>query len=130
MNGVGELRNVVRIDEQGVSKLIRGAGERAQNEHSAFVFAGGHKFLSDEIHAVVERSDHAHRSRVVETRDLLMRMVFLEKDDGFPLRRLEGSVDALGFRADLVKKTLIALDIRAAGSADLHEREAPLIGGV
>ena len=78
----------------------------------------------------MQRSDQAQGRGLIETRNLFMGVMFLEKNDGFPFGRGEAGVDALGFRADFVEKALISLDVRAAGRADLHEAEAALIFGV
>ncbi len=59
-----------------------------------------------------------------------MRVVLFAKHDGFPARRLEARVDAFGFHADFVEEIFVALDVRAAGRADLHERESLLVRGV
>src|SRR5260370_41069404 len=57
-------------------------------------------------------------------------MVLLAKYDGFPARGLEAGVDAVRFGANFVEEILVAFNVRAAGRADLHEREPLLVGGV
>ena len=45
MDGIGELLDVVRIDEQRVGELVSGAGKRAEDENATLVFARGDEFL-------------------------------------------------------------------------------------
>ena len=56
---VGALLDVVRIDEQRVLQLARGAGEAAQHEHALLVVARGDEFLADQVHAVVQAGHQA-----------------------------------------------------------------------
>src|ERR1700730_8818934 len=78
----------------------------------------------------MQRCDHAERSGAEKARDLFVRMVFLEKHQRFPSRRLKSGVDAFGFAADFGQEILVALDVRAAGRSDLHESETLLVGRV
>src|SRR5712692_9593254 len=57
-------------------------------------------------------------------------MVLLAKHDGFTARRLEARIDAVRFGANFVEEILVALNVRAAGRADLRESEPLLVGGV
>src|ERR1700693_1620016 len=78
----------------------------------------------------MQRRDHAERSGAEKARDLFVRMVFLEKHQRFPSRRLKAGVDAFGFAADFGQEFVVALEVRAAGCPDLHESETLLVGGV
>ena len=53
-----------------------------------------------------------------------------EQDDGAPVSCLEAEINALRFGADLLDKLPVAIDGGAAGRADLHQREAALVGGM
>src|SRR5579859_612400 len=126
----GQLVHVVGIDEQSVAKLLGSARETAQEQNAAIILAGGDKFLRYKIHAVVERSDQADRSRAIEPGDFLVRMVPLEQNDGFPAPGLKARVDAVGFDAHFLEKLAVAGNVGAAGSANLDKTEAPKIGGI
>jgi len=57
-------------------------------------------------------------------------MMPLQEDDWLPSARAEAAVDAIGFRLHFRHQILIALDVSAAGRADLHESKLFLIRGV
>src|SRR6202140_4480860 len=67
---------------------------------------------------------------MIETRDFLVRMMLLEKEDGLPVAGLEAGIDAFGLGGQFVEQTLIAHDIGAAGSANLDKGEATLVGRI
>ena len=54
---IGALVDVIRIDEQRVVQLARGARELRQHEHALLVVARCDELLGDEIHAVVQAGD-------------------------------------------------------------------------
>ena len=65
---------IVRVDDQRLGQLARGAGELAQHEHAALVVARGDELLRDQVHAVVQAAHVAevrgaivaeHRRRLV-----------------------------------------------------------------
>src|SRR5271167_792322 len=57
-------------------------------------------------------------------------MVALQKHDRLPMPSLKARVDALRFGADFLQKLLVAWNIRAAWSADLHKGKGLLVGGI
>ena len=59
----GEAALVVRIDDQRLGQLLRGAGQLAQNQHAVEVVARGDELLGDEVHPVVQRRDDAEVAR-------------------------------------------------------------------
>ena len=62
-----------------------------------------------------------------------MRVMFSQKDNRSPptcLAILESRVDTIRFRTHFIEKLSIALDIRAAGCANLHKCKTPLIRGI
>ena len=59
MDGVGELLDVVGVDDDGVAQARARRRRRAEDQRAAFVIARGDEFLGHEIHAVVKRSDQA-----------------------------------------------------------------------
>src|SRR5690349_7227439 len=130
MDGAGQLLDVIRIHEQGIGELQSGSGEGAEDQDAVIIITRSDKLLGDEIHSVVQGSNHAQRSGAIEARDFLVRMMALEKDDGFPAACLKARIDALGFGGDLVEQCLVAINHGATGSAKLNEGEAALIGGV
>src|SRR5204862_7422567 len=102
----------------------------AEDQRAAFILARSNEFLGDEIHSVMQRRDHAERRGAEKACDFFVRMVFSEKHERFPSRGLKARVDAFGFAADFGQEILVALDVRAAGSPDLHESAALQVGGV
>src|SRR5579863_7283292 len=52
----------------------------------------------------------------------------IQKYDGLPISAGEALIDALRFRLHLGHQVVIALDMRPARSADLHEHESLAIG--
>jgi hypothetical protein len=56
---VGGLLDVVRVDDQRLGHLARGAGEAAEHQHALFVVARGDEFLAHQVHAVVQAGDDA-----------------------------------------------------------------------
>ena len=73
------------IHQQSVAQFAGGAGELAQNQHTAFVPARRQKFLGDQVHAVVQRRDHAEICRAVVGCNLVVAMLPLQEHDGLPL---------------------------------------------
>src|SRR6202140_3842855 len=126
----GELLGSVGIYEQRIGELQGRAGEGAQDQYTTIILARSNEFLGHEVHSVVERGHHTKRGGVIEAGDFLVGMMALEEDDRFPAASLEPRVDALGFGTDFIEQTLIAVNVGAAGGADLDKGEATLIGRV
>ena len=129
-NCLGGLFDVVRIHQQSIAQLARRAGELAQDQHSALVPASCEKFLRDQVHAVMQRSDQAEIGCAVVRLNLLMAVLAIQKDDRLPLSALETPVDALRFGFHFGQQIVIALDVGAAGRSDLDEGELALIAGI
>lgn len=64
--GVGKSVHVVRIDDERVVQLLRGARHLAEHQHAVLVLSCRDEFLGDEIHAVVQRADDAEVSETVQ----------------------------------------------------------------
>ena len=64
---------VVRIDDQGLRELLRGAGQLAQNQHAVVIVARGDEFLRDQIHPVVQRRDDAETRQPIQSHELRQR---------------------------------------------------------
>ena len=92
--------------------------------------ARGQELFGHQVHTVVQRSHEAQVGGAVEALDLAVAVVALAEDDGLPLRGLEAPVDALGFGVNLGQEIVVALDVGAAGRADLHEGEAALVARI
>ena len=54
----------------------------------------------------------------------------VQVNDGLPLIGLEFPVDALGLGLHLRLKVVVALDVRAAGRANLHKRKHTLVARI
>ena len=130
VDGPGKLLDIIRVDEKRIEELERGAGKGTENQDAAVVLAGGDKLLGDKIHAVVQRRDQTQRCGTVEPLNFLMRMMPFQKHDWFPAAGLKTRIDTVSFSADFVQKFLVAVDMSAAWSADLHEGESPLISRI
>ena len=48
------LVEIVRVHQQRLPQLARGAGEAREDQHPALVVARRHELLRDEVHAVVQ----------------------------------------------------------------------------
>src|SRR5271167_193287 len=59
-----------------------------------------------------------------------MRVVPQQRNDVLPATDLKPDVDALRFSTDLLEKLLVARNVRAAGSADLYQREAAQVNRI
>src|SRR5262245_18544235 len=129
MNRGGHVLDVVGVHQQRIAKVVRGAGESAQDQDAVVIVARGDEFLGDEIHAVVERRDHAEVGEPVEGVDLAVIVMPLAIHDGLPAALAEIRVERTHHLPRLLLNRLIARDATAAGRGDLDEREAPAILG-
>src|SRR5271157_978360 len=127
VDGIGELLDVIGIDEQSVGEFVRGSGKRTEDQGTLFILTGSNEFLGNEIHSVVKRRDQANRGSPVEAGDLLMGVVPHEKNNGLPVANLKPVVDSFRFCIDLLHELLIARNVRATGSTNLHQGEAALV---
>ena len=59
-----------------------------------------------------------------------MAVLPVQQHDRLPLVRLESPVDAIGFRLHFGLQVVIALDVRAAGSANLHKGKHALVARI
>ena len=50
---VGKAVHVVRVDDYGLTQLLRRAGQPAEHEHAIIIIARGYKFLGNKVHTVV-----------------------------------------------------------------------------
>ena len=67
----GHAFGVVRIDDQRLGQLARGAGEARQHQHALLVVARGHEFLGHQVHAVVQAGDDADVGGAEQLEDLV-----------------------------------------------------------
>jgi hypothetical protein len=101
------LVDVVGIDDEGLGKLARGAGELREHEHAAIVVARGDEFLRDEVHAVVEARDHRDVAPAVVLVHVVGSWCSMRSMIGrqSPLR--EAAVDALDHRRHVLVEALV-----------------------
>src|SRR5260370_41815612 len=78
----------------------------------------------------MQRGHQAQVGGAVEALDFAVAVVALAQDDGLPVVGLEAPVDAVGDGLNLSQKIMVALDVGAAGRADLHESELLLIARI
>ena len=62
-----DLVDIVRIYDQGVEQLLRGAGKFTQNQNPAFLFPTGDIFLGNQVHAVHQRGHQGHISQRIQS---------------------------------------------------------------
>src|SRR3984893_5021925 len=127
MNGASQLLDIIRIDEQRIGELQSCARKGAEDQDALIIFARRDELLGDKIHPVVQGSNQTQRSGAIEASDFLVRMMALEKDDGLPAAGLEAGVDAFGFGGELAEQILVAVNVGAAGRADLDKGKAALV---
>src|SRR5579884_206922 len=125
-----QLLNIVRIHQKRIPELARRARKAAENQHSALVVARGHKLLGHQVHAVVQRSDHAKIGRPIQPLDLPVAMLLVEVHDRLPRTGLKTPVDSFGLRLHFRLEIVIPLDVGPARSANLHKAELPLVQGI
>src|SRR5881396_3180442 len=124
LGGPGE---VVRVDDERVPQLVGRAREPAQDEHAVLVVANRDELLGDEVHAVVERGDHAEVRVTVVGPDLAVLVVAGEVQDRPPARGPERLVHLADGLLDLQRELRVALDRGAARRGELHEHDAPAV---
>lgn len=127
---LGCLIDIVGIDLQRISQFPRRAREAAQDEHPSLVTPRGDEFLCDEVHSIVQRGHKAQISGAVIRKDFMVIMMPFQKNYRPPPISLELPVDALRLGLHFGLKIVVALDMRAARCANLHEREDTLIAGI
>ena len=91
---VGEGVGGVGIDEQRLGHLARGAGERREDQHALAIVARRDELLRDEVHAVVQRRDHADVGRAVAGEDVFDAVMRARQDDRLPVVDAVLRVDA------------------------------------
>ena len=128
-DGVGGLVDVIRVHQQRIAQFAGRPGELAQDQHAAFVLARGQKFFRYQVHAVVQRGHQTKIGGSIVRSDLLVTVLSFQEDDGFPLAGLEAPIDPFRLSLHLRKQIVVALDVSAAGGANLHEREFSLVAG-
>src|SRR5260221_2756989 len=119
------LIDVVRVDDQGLRKLARGAGELAEDEHAALIVARSDEFLGHQVHPVVQAADDTHVRRPVVLINLVGVVMLDAQQDGSTALAGEPFIDAARLRAHSRVEILVLVDARARGSGDLHEDELP-----
>ena len=113
--------DVVRIHEQRLPQLARGAGELRQHEHAAAAVAGGHVLLADQVHAVAQRGHEHHiGSRVQGAQVLAREIVVLVVDRGVS-EAPELAVDAADGALDALAQLAVGRHALAARRRDLDE---------
>src|SRR5215467_11005951 len=78
----------------------------------------------------MQSRDQAKVGSFIERLNFLMAVLPVKKNNGSPFVLLKAPVDATGLHFDLSFQIVIALQVRAARSADLHESKLPLISGI
>src|SRR6202030_3227696 len=115
--------DVVRIHQNSVAQLARGSGKTAEHQHSLFVIASRDELLGHQVHAIVQRRDQANVCAPGVTVNLRVTVLAVQEDNRLPLSGLKAPVNTLGFSFYVGEEVVIALDVSAAGSANLHEGE-------
>jgi hypothetical protein len=129
-NRFGALVDVVGIYQQCIAQFARSSGELAQDQHTAFVAPRREKLLRHQIHAVVQRCDHAHVGGAVVPLDFFMVVLVIQKYNGLPFAGLKPPINAFRFRFQFRHQIVIPLDVGAAGRSNLNEGELLPVFGI
>ena len=120
----------VRVDDQRLFELSRGPGEAAQDQGTLLVLSRRDVLLGHEIHTVVQRSDQAEVSGLVEGPDVIVRVMGLQKDQGLPFTIAEASIDPFGFCFQRRGQIPILRNASPARRPKLDERQLASIARV
>ena len=121
---------VVRVAQERLPQLGRGAGELAEHQRAAVVDPGGDVLLGDQVHAVAQRGHHHHVGRAVERGQLGAAVRLVQVVHGRHADPAEVAVDPADLALDLVRSSLVVLDPLPARRRDLdHHRRPALSAG-
>ena len=95
---LGELVGRVRVDQQGVGQFAGRAGELRKDQHPLSVVARGDELLGHQVHAVVQRADHAAGRDAVQPEHLLGAVMLVDENDRPPGSLPVTPVDLVGQR--------------------------------
>src|SRR5206468_684496 len=114
------------VAEQRAAEFLGGAGELAEDEHTARVDGGldGHEFLCDEVHPVAQRRDETDVGESVVGEEAVRCDAAEEVVDGDVGAGIgEATVDAANEFLDLGAQLAVLAYFPAAWDCDLDERE-------
>src|SRR6204780_2138018 len=107
--------DVVRIDNDGVIQFPRCPCKPAKNPYTSLILTRSDVFLSDQIHPVMKRRDHAQMGNAVVALYLLPAVLSKLKNDRSPLAAFETCIDAVGLGLHFSLEVSIPLNAAAGG---------------
>src|SRR6516225_988143 len=117
------LSRVVRIEEQGVLQFVTGSRKLTEDQDAILIVPSCHDLLGHKIHAIVQGSHQTKIRCLVKGLYFLVAMMRAEQHDRLPCFRLQAQVDSVGLCLHFRDMVLVALDTRAAWSAELNKSE-------
>ena len=124
MQRIGGLFDVVRVHDQRLGQLARGAGEAAEDQHALLVVARGDELLAHQVHAVVQAGHHADVGGAEQLVHGVVLVVLGQQVHRLIVRLAEALVDALGDALRCAPGTAVFVERAARRRGDLHEDEA------
>ena len=125
------LVEVVGIDDERLGQLARRAGEPAENEDAALVFARGDELLGDEIHPVLQGRDETQVGRSIDRGQQLGVDVLVHEHDGLPVSGAIPLVDVPDGIEEVGFEILVRRELGARWRRDDDHRESiAQLGGV
>ena len=116
--------DIVRIDQQRGVEFVGGAGEFRQHQHAGIGRVLRRDiFLGDEVHAVMQRRDHADLRGAVEAGQHGLAIALVEIADRRPVDLAVAAVDVADELGEVALQIAIGLDRAARGRCDLQQRD-------
>src|SRR5699024_6683045 len=113
--------DVVRVDQQRLTELVRGAGELAEHQHPAQVVPGGHVLLGHQVHPVPQRRHQHHVGRPVQGHHLLLRVGVVHVVDRRAAPGAVLAVDVTDHLLHLLAQVPVLLHLLPAGTGHRHQ---------
>src|SRR6478736_1935279 len=120
-DGVLEPVDVVRIHQEGLLELVRGAGEFTEHQGAVVVRPGRDVFLGDQVHAVAQGCDEHDVGGQVQRNHFLDRVAVVQVPDGGVLHRVVGAIDVADGALDFLAQQAVLFDALAAGAGHLDQ---------
>src|SRR6476646_10629669 len=102
---------------------MAGAGETAEKQYTLLVVSRGHVFFRNQVHPIVQGSDHAQIRVAIIRKNLFPAVMTWQQNNRPPLAGLEPAIDALSLLLHFQHEIVVAPNFRPAWGANLHEGE-------
>ena len=121
-DSVLEAVDVVRVHQQRLLELVRGAGEFAEDQGAVVVGPGGDVFLGHEVHAVAEGGDQHDVRGQVQRHHFFDGVAVVKVADRSVLDGVVRAVDVADGAFHFLAQQAVLLNALAAGAGDLDQR--------